>query len=940
MKFLNLIICFMLIVAPLSGYSAEAPEKIQKDVLQLGKYGSSLNKSLTFDTADGASNKKIELNGTTKAMTINTGVTVDTLTSVGTLKTQGTAIVEGALTLGAGVSADKQITVNRGGSNPYIKWDSAEGKWKFSNDGSVVKKLGSGSGGGGGSGAIQLMKNSGYEDGPLTEAICSSCSATSDNAVVLASENNEKSAKVTFAASTGSYRADFAVSSEFQNTTAGTGHWIKTDQAGLRYWYRIDGVDIAYKDISSDNTWHFYEHFFTSASNSIGYKVEATSAITGSFYIDEGFVGVLKHWYAVISDQNKIGEMIWNFGESPQGFIPASNKSIGISGSGADYTGDAYYELYAKLWALPGISTTAGDPVRISSAKGVSASADWVANKKITLDFETNEIFVRQKGSSRNLGSYQADEFKAHSHDLQGGSGGVANDATKNPMVAGPTTFVSLTNNRWNGAIAMSGGVSMTGTETRPKNIAMNAHIRYSIAGTGIVADTGYALRAGQVITTSSASCPAGTVSADGASYLKADPLYSKLYAAIGATYGSVDSTHFNVPDYRWSSHRGYGQNLAATGSGTASSSNGTFTSHGYIRTGTRVRLTSGTLSGLAASTDYYLIVVDANTLAFATTYANALAGTKIAITGANSGVISQWEDPDASSRLATVGGSSTFGSRQEDGFKSHTHVMNAVDLGGGFAGGGNRLLNYQAGGTVSATGGNQTNDRNVYVNYCIQLYDTQIVGSFKQVDDLDAKVSQKVTNVSGLTYTVLSTDKTLYSNSASAATLTLPLASSVTGQVFKIVATGAGVVTVNTTSSELTDNGVSTFKVSGSSGVSDAVTIQSSGTGWIFLDNTGIRNTSCKVNNNGTASIDTGSGLCAMWVSSVSRPSLGNVVMTLPSGIFSSVPVCEATGDGGFALSGAKIVVTSTTSLNPTAMANSTTGLDAPLYVSCQGKR
>ncbi|NJO18756.1 MAG: hypothetical protein HC838_00020 [Spirulinaceae cyanobacterium RM2_2_10] len=60
---------------------------------------------------------------------------------------------------------------------------------------------------------------------------------------------------------------------------------------------------------------------------------------------------------------------------------------------------------------------------------------------------------------------------------------------------------------------------------------------------------------------------------------------------------------------------------------------------HGYT-TGFKVQLTStGTLpGGLATSTDYFLIVVDANTLKFATSLANAIAGTAINITNQGSG--------------------------------------------------------------------------------------------------------------------------------------------------------------------------------------------------------------------------------------------------------------------------------------------------------------
>lgn len=58
------------------------------------------------------------------------------------------------------------------------------------------------------------------------------------------------------------------------------------------------------------------------------------------------------------------------------------------------------------------------------------------------------------------------------------------------------------------------------------------------------------------------------------------------------------------------------------------------------ILTGTRVRLTtSGTLpAGLATATDYYVIKISDTTFELATSFANAVAGTQIDITGAGSG--------------------------------------------------------------------------------------------------------------------------------------------------------------------------------------------------------------------------------------------------------------------------------------------------------------
>jgi hypothetical protein len=65
-----------------------------------------------------------------------------------------------------------------------------------------------------------------------------------------------------------------------------------------------------------------------------------------------------------------------------------------------------------------------------------------------------------------------------------------------------------------------------------------------------------------------------------------------------------------------------------------------THTSHGRI-TGEKVYFTTtGALpTGITASTTYYIIKIDANSYNLATTYANAVAGTKVATSGSQSGV-------------------------------------------------------------------------------------------------------------------------------------------------------------------------------------------------------------------------------------------------------------------------------------------------------------
>lgn len=208
---------------------------------------------------------------------------------------------------------------------------------------------------------------------------------------------------------------------------------------------------------------------------------------------------------------------------------------------------------------------------------------------------------------------------------------------------------------------------------------------------------------------------------------------YSALFNVIGTSYGQGDnSTTFNLPDYRWSFLRGYGPNISVTGSGSAASNQATFTAHGFNRTGVKARLSSGTLTGLATSTDYWVIFVDANTLAFATSKANALAGTRIAISGANSAVIVQYEDPDASSRFSNTTGASAsgMGSAQYDEMRSHNHTSTSYTyivrgfVSGGYTipGGGNVNANNTFTPVIGNTGGEETRPPNIYVNYIIKV--------------------------------------------------------------------------------------------------------------------------------------------------------------------------------------------------------------------------
>ena len=229
----------------------------------------------------------------------------------------------------------------------------------------------------------------------------------------------------------------------------------------------------------------------------------------------------------------------------------------------------------------------------------------------------------------------------------------------------------------------------------------------------------------GEIKTWAGAVAPANHLICDGSPISRVS--YPALFNKIGTTYGTGDgSTTFNLPDFRAQFLRGaIASSLnAITGSGTVATNNATFSNHGLNRTGFKVRLLSGTLSGLSTATDYYVIVVDNNTLAFASTKALALTTTKLAISGANSGVIGQYEDPDNSSRTAHNGGASSngVGTVQEDGLASHAHSYSAPDYSAWWRGGSSDAGSSAPSGKTSGNvGGSETRPKNAYVNYIIK---------------------------------------------------------------------------------------------------------------------------------------------------------------------------------------------------------------------------
>lgn len=236
----------------------------------------------------------------------------------------------------------------------------------------------------------------------------------------------------------------------------------------------------------------------------------------------------------------------------------------------------------------------------------------------------------------------------------------------------------------------------------------------------------------GTILPFGGTKAPTGFLMCDGAAYTRSGT-YAPLFTAISTNFGAPNASSFNVPDLRGQFLRGVMPNLQATFSGSPSNNNITVPTHPFNRTGMAVRVTSP-LTGLTAGIDYFVIVVDPNQIAFASSPANALAATKIALSGTASGmVVTQAEDPDSQLRLAMFAGGgigSVIGSVQGDQLKSHGHQTEGFADTGNPDGSADRTNSYYfmhplRGGSfrlkVDPTGGNETRPKNAYVNYIIK---------------------------------------------------------------------------------------------------------------------------------------------------------------------------------------------------------------------------
>jgi microcystin-dependent protein len=226
--------------------------------------------------------------------------------------------------------------------------------------------------------------------------------------------------------------------------------------------------------------------------------------------------------------------------------------------------------------------------------------------------------------------------------------------------------------------------------------------------------------------------------------------------------------------------------------------------------------------------------------------------------------------DPDRATRTAMASGGvigDAVGSVQGDGYGSHTHtgsttVRYASATGSNYTTytGNSGYVNINQAVTVDASGGSETRPKNASVKFCIQTVNTQITGTFKQIDD--ALGLRDITALSS--YTASTSEGTIVTSSSTVTNLSLPLSSTVHGKIYRLSNNGTALMVVTLSGAEQINSRTS-FRV----WPKESVTVQSTGTGYVFLHGGETRTVSFFMGSNGVVSnesLDFINGNCSRY--------------------------------------------------------------------------
>lgn len=224
-----------------------------------------------------------------------------------------------------------------------------------------------------------------------------------------------------------------------------------------------------------------------------------------SFYqVYELVNGLIEHkfpplYQTVLGSGMPVGAVVDIDGEdAPPGYIKANGLTIGNAASGATNRANAdTRELFFHYWsqysnANKVIQSSAGIP----TTRGVSAAADWAANKRMPVlehrgEWRRGWDDGRGIDPSRALGSYQAQQLLAHNHETTETAHGHAIVDPNHSHALTDPGHSHATKSNPNGAAggAEGGGRNAVG-ETAATTGTAKTGITISASGTGIRMNT------------------------------------------------------------------------------------------------------------------------------------------------------------------------------------------------------------------------------------------------------------------------------------------------------------------------------------------------------------------------------------------------------------------------------------------------------------------
>lgn len=133
-----------------------------------------------------------------------------------------------------------------------------------------------------------------------------------DTVTFLPIDDNNKSVKATWAASAGYIQYESAVPTDVEGQGLMT-VWLKTSVQGLTLSTTTDGVVQSSLSVIANNKWKQYEIPYVIGGTEQGFRVEASSSVTGDVFIDEAFVGLAPAGFVQsVSQAQFVGSLHWN----------------------------------------------------------------------------------------------------------------------------------------------------------------------------------------------------------------------------------------------------------------------------------------------------------------------------------------------------------------------------------------------------------------------------------------------------------------------------------------------------------------------------------------------------------------------------------------------------------------------------------------------------